>query len=137
MKKIFVFFILAVSAVSYAGPAAKLDGLNFHWSAKAIGTYKSEIYAGKTPLPGTTVFFQGEKIILQGSYSFQYGNQTLSGVLEGCTPLQDRTIKCRWRDRQITGMLIVQFSPDFNAFNGFWSTDGRMGESRWNGVRAK
>ncbi len=96
------------------------------------GTYQGKI-AVKTSLgPVTTNLYLDAQGRLVGKYSY---NNRFHGTLTEARRTGPYGVAFTWREQVGKGKLIIEFTPDYSSFSGYWTWDGRPGQKSWTGRR--
>ncbi len=99
------------------------------------GRYEGHIWSNSLR-PGTTNFHPSSDGVT-GNYEFEVAGDIESGTLRTCRETVPLNWRCEWQDAYGTGLLEMEFSADYSAFEGIWSDDNNPPSLglEWNGAR--
>jgi len=138
MKTNVLFTVLMIAAITFVmgcgtagtGAPQEISG----WPLKIGGTYKSDIFTGKTKFPGSTTFKVSEGK-LSGGYELTADGKKVPGTLSNFAATGKNTLKCRWKDQNGVGDFTMVFSADLSSFKGKWTNEKGKAGGAWNGKK--
>lgn len=104
--------------------------------SKIHGSYDGNTVSSRRYSPSETTFFPLPNGEIAGTYWLK-DDKLEYGQLRSCTPIQNQTIICEWRDRFGSGKFQATFSDDYMQFNGFWGDSEKVYSGhRWDGKKS-
>ena len=105
------------------------------WSNNILFTYAGEVSSSGEAAEVITKFTLDERGSLVGEYKVKESDRVIDGELKDCRTAEMREVECTWQDPFGSGTLRLEFSPDFERFDGIWNIEGEQEGFEWNGVK--
>jgi hypothetical protein len=126
-----LFKFLLVITLGAAAP------VHLGYSAENAVTYCGSVFSGSSITDVVTKLqFIGQEE-LRGTYKFLEDGRSVGGTLTSKAPMKNRQAVLIWTDKYGEGSLAVNFSENFDFFDGKWGAGGEVPTNLWQGKKCE
>lgn len=107
------------------------------YSSENAITYRGTLYSGSSITDVVTkLHFIGQKE-LRGTYKFLEDGRPVGGTLVTKAAIKNRHAVLLWTDKYGEGSLAVNFSENFDYFDGKWGAGSEVPNNLWQGKKCE